>query len=57
MVLIRQKYVLLFMKVRGWSEKFSASTIDVNTIGKIFSPLSWCICYKNPYEIASYSIK
>jgi hypothetical protein len=22
----------------GWSEKFSASTIDGNTIGKIFSP-------------------
>ena len=22
--------------IRGWSEKFSASTIDGNTIGKIF---------------------
>jgi len=24
--------------VRGWSENFSPSTIDGNTIGKIFSP-------------------
>jgi hypothetical protein len=44
------------MYVCGWSENFSASTIDGNTIGKIFF-LSWYICHKYPCEIASHSIK
>jgi hypothetical protein len=43
--------------IRGWYKKFSASTIDGNTIGKIFFFLSWCICHKHPCEIASHSIK
>ena len=43
-------------QVHGWSEKFSALTIDGNTIGKIFF-LSWYICHKHPCEIASHSIK
>jgi hypothetical protein len=42
--------------LRGWSETFSASTIDNNTIGKIFF-LSWYICHKYSREIASHSIK
>ena len=42
--------------VRGLSEKFSASTLGGNTIGKIFF-LSWYICHKHPCEIASHSIK
>jgi len=41
--------------LRWWSEKFSASTIDGNTIGNILF-LSWYICHKNPCEIASHSI-
>jgi len=43
-------------EVRGWSEKFSASTIAGNIIGKIFF-LSWYICHKHPCEIASHSIR
>jgi len=43
--------------IRGWSEKFSAWTIDGTTICKIFSFLSWYICHKHPCEIASHSIK
>ena len=43
------------LEVRGWSEKFSASTIAGNTNGKIFF-LSWYICHKHPCEIASHSI-
>jgi len=27
-----------YIELRGWSEKFSASTIDGKTIGKIFFP-------------------
>jgi hypothetical protein len=48
---------MLYKEIRGWSKKFSASTIDVNTIGKIFFPLSWYICHKHLCEIASHSIK
>jgi len=47
---------LLVGYIRGCSEKFSASTIDGNTIGKIFF-LSWYICHRHPCKIASYSIK
>jgi len=43
--------------IREWSENFSASTIDINNICKIFFPLSWYICHKHPCEIASHSIK
>ena len=35
--------------LRGWSEKFSASNIYGNNIGKIFF-LSWYICRKHPCE-------
>ena len=45
-----------FVHVRWWSEMFSASTIDENTIGKIFPP-NWYIFHKHPCEIASHSIK
>jgi hypothetical protein len=45
-----------FNDVRGWSEKFSASTTDGNTIDKIFS-LCLYICNKHPCVIASCSIK
>jgi len=31
---------IFFIDIRGWSEKFCASTIDDNNIGKIFF-LSW----------------
>jgi len=44
-------------EVRGCSEKFSASTIDNNTIGKIFFFVSWYICHKHPCEIANHSIR
>jgi hypothetical protein len=39
------------ISILRWSEKFSASTIDGNTIGKIF------FLHKHPCEIASHSIK
>jgi len=42
--------------LRGWSEKFSASTIDGN-YRKDFFFLSWYIGHKHPCEIASRSIK
>jgi hypothetical protein len=42
--------------IHGWSEKFSASTIGGNSIGKMFFP-NLVICYKHPCEIASHSIK
>jgi len=41
--------------LRGWSQKSSASTIDGNSIGKIFF-LSSYICHKHPCENASHSI-
>ena len=41
------------INLRGWSEKFSASIIDGNTIGNFFF-LSWYICHKHPCEIASH---
>jgi hypothetical protein len=41
--------------IRGWSETFSASNIDGNTIGKFFPKL--VICHNHPCEIASHSIK
>jgi len=43
--------------VREWSEKFSASIIECNNIGKIFFSQIWYICHKHPCEIASYFIK
>jgi len=44
------------LDLRGWSGKFSVSTIDGNNIGKIFF-LSWYVCHEHPYEIENYSIK
>jgi len=32
------QYAVQWVAVRGWPEKFSASIIDGNNIGKIFSP-------------------
>jgi hypothetical protein len=40
----------------GWSDKFSASTIDGNNIGNIFFP-KLVICHKHPCGITNHSIK
>jgi hypothetical protein len=50
-------HIRVYRYIRGWSEKFSASTIDDNNIGKIFFPLSWHIYHKHPCKTASHSIK
>jgi transposase len=47
---IREYWVGAECVIREWAKKFSASTIDGNTMGKIFS-LSWYICHKHPCEI------
>jgi hypothetical protein len=43
--------------IRRWSEKFSVSTTDGNSIGKMFFPPSWYIFHKHPGEITSHSSK